>query len=364
MRKQQSLPRDNPQTVIGGTKLGALDATVKHLTRVALGQEAAAIPDEQLDHHIAQLILRDAERSQSLYKQHGASALLQTPPDRLLATNKRFLSNVIRATDAHNAALLWKEREQSQRLLDEMDSKRQQSQDFTNHSHSSSDDGQLRSRHPTHPQKEPSLRISITNSPKRTEIPASLLNSNIHAAGKPLASIDHSSKSSTPKVRGRGATGPRSLDKIFDPSYNPNLDLDNFDEESSIWYVKHLEALQESVNAEQKAAKKSTNKRDGKKRSRSKKAKKERHHTSDDSESDGHKNSSEIDSDHSDHDELDDSKGLSTKSHKKPKKDKRKTKRHKRRRHTSDSDRDVESKKSDEVPAPKPRSSLPLTCPW
>ncbi|TPX67343.1 hypothetical protein SpCBS45565_g03856 [Spizellomyces sp. 'palustris'] len=104
------------------TPPSALNSVVSKLMRAAVGGVPNDIPDDDLDRYIADTILREAAVANKRYNEIGISAFLAK--NSLPKANKRFLASVIRNTDAHNDALLRKEREEAEQRL--RDFKRQQ----------------------------------------------------------------------------------------------------------------------------------------------------------------------------------------------------------------------------------------------
>ncbi|KND04586.1 uncharacterized protein SPPG_00306 [Spizellomyces punctatus DAOM BR117] len=97
------------------TPPSALNSVVSKLMRAAVGGVPNDIPDDDLDRYIADTILREAAVANKRYNEVGISAFLGK--NSLPKANKRFLASVIRSTDAHNDALLRKEREEAELRL-------------------------------------------------------------------------------------------------------------------------------------------------------------------------------------------------------------------------------------------------------
>ncbi|KAH6577036.1 hypothetical protein BASA60_004272 [Batrachochytrium salamandrivorans] len=200
--------------------VSALDTVVRNLTRAAYGQEVKSVPDHDMEQYIADLIMKEARRKHSHYEEHGTSALLE----RSIVTNKRFLANIIRNTDSHNELIARKEQEDSSRRLHDL----QQNQ----HSRLKTTPGQTDMvLHSVAPQASPTSPISRESFPPE-HIP---LNSPVE---------NDKTVPNARKMRGRGSTGPRSLDRCFSAGYSPGLDMDNFDTNSLHIYVDNIEKLQ------------------------------------------------------------------------------------------------------------------------
>ncbi|EON66278.1 hypothetical protein W97_05671 [Coniosporium apollinis CBS 100218] len=76
------------------------------------------MPAEELsDDYVAELLKKDAKSSSSRYAVMGLGALLPRRTGQAPKPNTRFLRNILRETDSHNAALLAKEAEDSRARL-------------------------------------------------------------------------------------------------------------------------------------------------------------------------------------------------------------------------------------------------------
>ncbi|KAL4067242.1 hypothetical protein V8B97DRAFT_941868 [Scleroderma yunnanense] len=86
----------------------SLSAVVSNLVRASMGTSVSAnVPDEDLDKHVAELILKEAKQKAEGYAKLGIQAYFPTGPDpNAPRTNKRFLSSIIRSTDDHNKTIL------------------------------------------------------------------------------------------------------------------------------------------------------------------------------------------------------------------------------------------------------------------
>src|ERR1700761_307452 len=84
------------------------------------------------DDYVVTLLLKDAEANRKRYLSNSGlgSLLSRQPRGNAPKPNTRFLKNVIRDTDSHNAALKAKEEEDSKARLREMrDGKRKRDRD-------------------------------------------------------------------------------------------------------------------------------------------------------------------------------------------------------------------------------------------
>ncbi|OAJ40845.1 hypothetical protein BDEG_24538 [Batrachochytrium dendrobatidis JEL423] len=179
-----------------------------------------------MEQYIADLIMKEANKKHEQYETFGTSALLSR--DRLLVTNKRFLANIIRGTDAHNENLAHQEQRDAAKRLARLDS-----------GDVSEPVSQTTKLHGSRSSLSPSKPIQKK------------LLTNQSYSNDDCNSISTESRQETVKecrkIRGRGATGPRSLDRFFQDKYLPGLDINNFDDESLDVYVDNLEKLKQAT---------------------------------------------------------------------------------------------------------------------
>ncbi|KAH9962327.1 hypothetical protein BJV74DRAFT_880035 [Russula compacta] len=85
----------------------SLSSVVSGLVRAQMGTSVSStVTDEDLDRHVAELILKEAKKKAEQYSKQGISAYLPEPESNVPKTNKRFLSSIIRNTDDHNKGIL------------------------------------------------------------------------------------------------------------------------------------------------------------------------------------------------------------------------------------------------------------------
>ncbi|KAI6120876.1 hypothetical protein EDD16DRAFT_1691988 [Pisolithus croceorrhizus] len=86
----------------------SLSSVVSNLVRASMGASVpASVQDEDLDRHVAELILKEAKQKAESYTRLGVQAYLPAGPDlNAPRANKRFLSSIIRRTDDHNKSIL------------------------------------------------------------------------------------------------------------------------------------------------------------------------------------------------------------------------------------------------------------------
>ncbi|PGH30324.1 hypothetical protein GX50_06918 [[Emmonsia] crescens] len=79
------------------------------------GADSAETPDFDNDEYVAQLLAKDARDSSLRYSTVGMNAFipLKRPSERAPKPNTRFLKNILRETDSHNASLKRKEEEEA-----------------------------------------------------------------------------------------------------------------------------------------------------------------------------------------------------------------------------------------------------------
>ncbi|OBT68416.1 hypothetical protein VE03_02821 [Pseudogymnoascus sp. 23342-1-I1] len=79
------------------------------------------MPDDYSDDQIAAILSKEAKETSIKYSAHGMSAFLPSkPPANKPKPNTRFLRNLVRDTDSHNAALLAKEAAESRNRLEQL----------------------------------------------------------------------------------------------------------------------------------------------------------------------------------------------------------------------------------------------------
>jgi hypothetical protein len=107
----------------------SLSTVVSNLVRSSMGSVTSTVTDEDLDRHVAELILREAKQKAERYGKDGIRAYLHNgtlcveffflfvyekhcrraccrPESNAPRANKRFLSSIIRSTDDHNKTIL------------------------------------------------------------------------------------------------------------------------------------------------------------------------------------------------------------------------------------------------------------------
>ncbi|KAJ8453916.1 hypothetical protein ONZ45_g19513 [Pleurotus djamor] len=87
----------------------SLSSVVSNLVRAQMGTSVtSSVTDEDLDKHVAELILKEAKKKAEKYSQHGIRAYLRNNivDSNAPKTNKRFLTSIIRSTDDHNKTVL------------------------------------------------------------------------------------------------------------------------------------------------------------------------------------------------------------------------------------------------------------------
>ncbi|KAH9923686.1 uncharacterized protein B0H18DRAFT_878426 [Fomitopsis serialis] len=86
-----------------------LSSVVSNLVRAQMGSAMSpTVTDEDLDRHVAELILKEAKQKAEKYGKDGIRAYLQSNFNESNAprANKRFLSSIIKNTDDHNKTIL------------------------------------------------------------------------------------------------------------------------------------------------------------------------------------------------------------------------------------------------------------------
>ncbi|KAH8550370.1 hypothetical protein BGW37DRAFT_443345 [Umbelopsis sp. PMI_123] len=201
-------------------------SAVSDLVRAAAGGDTSNVADEDLDKYVADLLLREAQANKKKYNEIGVRAYLPdsgTLPSTLPKMNKRFLLNVVKATDSHNQALIRAAEEQAQanrRHMQEDDRDRRLSRSRTSSTTSRSNRTRdSRSRSPPRDYNRRMRDRSKSPSPHR------------HQSDDTLPDDSSSSESSADEkpisFKGRGnitAGGTSAMDKYFSKSYDPMED--------------------------------------------------------------------------------------------------------------------------------------------
>ncbi|CAA7265864.1 unnamed protein product [Cyclocybe aegerita] len=87
----------------------SLSSVVSGLVRAQMGTSVSStVTDDDLDRHVAELILREAKKKAEKYGQQGIRAYISSnlSDGNAPRTNKRFLTSIIKSTDEHNKTLL------------------------------------------------------------------------------------------------------------------------------------------------------------------------------------------------------------------------------------------------------------------
>ncbi|TFY50213.1 hypothetical protein EVG20_g11653 [Dentipellis fragilis] len=96
-----------PWTMAGPSSLSSV---VSDLVRAQMGASVpGSITNDDLDRHVAELILKEAKQKAERYGKEGVKAFLPQAgwsESNAPRTNKRFLSSIIRSTDDHNKTIL------------------------------------------------------------------------------------------------------------------------------------------------------------------------------------------------------------------------------------------------------------------
>ncbi|KAL9931304.1 hypothetical protein V8E36_009814 [Tilletia maclaganii] len=203
--------------------------------------------DDDFDAYVADLILADARKAQAQQDRRPAggsgSGLRRTYFDPSAAaggvgesgpgpkpTNKRFLSNVIREVDAHNRTVIRQQRQ----AVDEANAKRRAFESRGNRVAASRTDesrGRVEHRGSTSRRsRSPSSRSSSESDLSRSNTPRSRRSQH---ESRPYDEPEASTSRKPQQVRGSGRSSAPELpepgskmDKYFDPSYDPALDVD------------------------------------------------------------------------------------------------------------------------------------------
>ncbi|KAI7882699.1 hypothetical protein K492DRAFT_235811 [Lichtheimia hyalospora FSU 10163] len=286
----------------------AISNVVNDLIRSAVGGDARNVGDEDLDKYVADMILKEAEAKSKKYQSVGVSAYMPDQPNNLPKPNKRFLLNMVRATDSHNQAL----REQQERAKEKERRERlQQREDEDNRRYRHSNRRRRRSPYDEEHSRHYPRRYSVSpsHSPneshhsrsKRSISPVTHLHKRHHDSSSAhdnnrqdqpnTNAMDTASSSSKPVatvvVRGRGrrTEGTKSsMDKYFAKDYNPFMDIEpDLDQMVYTEYPDDDNTLKPAKKKKKDKKKKSSS---SKKKKSSKKRKRDTTDESDESSSD------------------------------------------------------------------------------
>ena len=265
------------------------------------------------DDYVASLLKRDAEANKSRYLTSGLGSLLSGVKPRSKDApkpNTRFLRNIVREVDSHNAALKAKEEEESRSRLrelkrdergskrrredgrdGEMDGKRRKQGDRpgrwasalggldgasdkrrSRHDSRRKDEGEEKSRHREHRRRDRSREDRhrhrhrhpephVPRSPSHTLSPDHRTKrrrrSSAASDSDPLNEVIGPAPPPKVRPRGRGAFNPTStsIDTRFRPDYDPKADV-NFDpsEDGGDDWDMALEALRDRTKWRQQGA--------------------------------------------------------------------------------------------------------------
>ncbi|CAK5264436.1 unnamed protein product [Mycena citricolor] len=104
--------------------MSTLSSVVAELVRASMGNSVPQqVTDDDLDRHVAELILKEAKKKAERFGQDGIKAYLRSGISDSSAprTNKRFLTSIIRSTDDHNRTILQAQAQAAQELKRERD---------------------------------------------------------------------------------------------------------------------------------------------------------------------------------------------------------------------------------------------------
>ncbi|KAG9122159.1 hypothetical protein FRC07_001593 [Ceratobasidium sp. 392] len=98
----------------------SLDNVVNSLVRASMGVSVApTVTDEDLDRHVAELILKEAKAKAEKYAKDGIRAYLPhtgLPDNNLPKANKRFLNSLVKNVNEHNKVVLQAQAESAEQI--------------------------------------------------------------------------------------------------------------------------------------------------------------------------------------------------------------------------------------------------------
>ncbi|KAI8099721.1 uncharacterized protein BX664DRAFT_355117 [Halteromyces radiatus] len=196
---------------------------INDLIRSAAGQSAQNLPDQDLDKHVAELLTNEARIKQAKYKTEGIQAYRPIPEKSAtpqLKPNKRFLMNIVKATDCHNQAVIRAAEENARAFQKRLGKqKRTNKRQYAQH-----DDG-------TPDQQENDTkrqRFQYSDSSSHSDLSESSNDDNDNISETNIDDNDIKEANSHMRYRGRGKIrNGTSMDKYFDEHYDPTKDVDS-----------------------------------------------------------------------------------------------------------------------------------------
>ncbi|KAI9144457.1 hypothetical protein BKA69DRAFT_1036014 [Paraphysoderma sedebokerense] len=236
-------------------KISTLDSVVSNLVRAAVGGNTSAIPDEDLDSYVANMIMQEAKQKSKKYQEIGVRAYLPGNTGPGMRPDRSFLRNVIKQTDSHNQALLKRERqsgsgyESSQGVRPEPGTwkrKRRGSRNSNSDSEDSgneyksskrkrkestsrceSDDSDTKSRRNRKKGRLKPAKTDDKESSRKLDEDKGRFSASETRDINPAVGLPSTQPNPDRVIRGRGVPrGSSNLDKVFSSSYNPRRDFD------------------------------------------------------------------------------------------------------------------------------------------
>ncbi|KAM3588456.1 hypothetical protein VKS41_000901 [Umbelopsis sp. WA50703] len=250
--------------------------------RAAAGGDTSKVADEDLDKYVAELIHKEAMAKNKKYDQVGLKAYQPepNPPANLPRMNKRFLLNVVKATDSHNQALIKATEDQAEANRRRMERERR-SNDYREEPSPGRSKRRRLSRSPSPSssnmikhRKHYSLSLHSKSTECRSSTPEK--HSDLSDSDTSQRSLE---KPTSTGYRGRGnitAGGPSTMDKYFKDSYDPMLDTGEAVDDKG-WVIGSASTEKKS----NKKKKKKSKSQDDSGRSKRHKSKKHKKHKSD-----------------------------------------------------------------------------------
>ncbi|KAG9087506.1 hypothetical protein FRC06_002511 [Ceratobasidium sp. 370] len=118
----------------------SLNNVVNSLVRASMGASVSStVTDEDLDRHVAELILKEAKAKAENYAKDGIRAYLPNtglPENNLPKANKRFLNSLVKNVSEHNKVILQAQAESAEQIKEakrqeEMQDRRQRAEEAT-----------------------------------------------------------------------------------------------------------------------------------------------------------------------------------------------------------------------------------------
>ncbi|ORZ18957.1 hypothetical protein BCR42DRAFT_490241 [Absidia repens] len=248
-------------------------SAINDLVRSAIGGNARQVPDQDLDSYVADLITSEAQAKQAKYKTHGVRAYqpnpdVAPPSSNPLKPNKRFLMNIMKATDSHNQSVIREAEEKAKAFQ----AKRRKQEEMNSKGNSRRQQQHNRKRKRSHESDDEDRQNDSNTTDSNSDDHSNASNDDDNDENDDDDDDDRNDDNG-PRIQYRGRGKVRngsSMDKYFDDGYDAAKDMDSDQDTPS-----------EHTHKKQKKGKESSRKSSkSSKHSKSSKKKKHRHRSS------------------------------------------------------------------------------------